>query len=402
MISKKKKKIGFVASPKRTSKCPLKLKEDECNSDDTCIWNHPKSKCYKKSKRQIISAQNKLSGRYVRSRCPSITKYKDCYFDESCRWNRAKEKCYKKWIPSQKLTYKIPQFYRSFQHNSDLKRFADILEYYNMSFYVDAIESEKNQILVDEQVFNMTNLLIIPEKYRLERLRKMPMLFKEHGIPFEIAHPEQLQTDTPRRVYYKTFYRNNTFLLPKPLFQISFKDPGQFELYTQITSKTGNECFIQTLFSLGLRDVKEGKKDVAKIKKTNVKGVQFHEAAKYFETSFGLQPGQIFYNEYEYTTMREMDDIFKQNLENNFATIFSLSFLNYNSDLLGHFLIVYKLFDTLFYFDPQLNKHYKTLSQLVYEMEVDRNLNILAYGFYETKNITKPIELKNNYCPIKI
>lgn len=397
-----KKKIGLYSSPKRRSKCPLKLKEDECNSNDPCIWNRLKSKCYKKSKKQIISAQNKLSGRYFRSRCPSIKNFKTCYFDDSCRWNRTKEKCYKKWIPSNRLTYKIHEFYRSFQNNSDLKRFADILEYYKMSFYIDDIESEKNQILVNEQMFNIVNLSIIPEKYRLERLRHMPMLFKEHGIPFEIANPEQLQTDTPRRVYYKTFYRNNTFLLPKPLFQISFKDPRQFELYTQITSKTGNECFIQTLFSLGLRDVKEGKKDVAKIKKTNVKGVQFDEAANYFETSFGLQPGQILYNENKYTTMPEMDDFFKQNLENNFATIFSLSFFNYNSDLLGHYLIVYKVFDTLHYFDPQMNKHYENLSNLMYELGVVRNLNIVAYGFYETHNIKNPIELKNNYCPIKI
>jgi len=397
MISKKN---GYN-TPKRKSKCPLKLKNDECNLDDQCVWNRSKSKCYKKSKRQIIGAQNKLLGRYVRSRCPSIKKYKDCYFDESCRWNRSKEKCYKKSIPTQMISYRIPEFYRSFQTKDDLKRFADILEYYNMSFYVDDIESEKNQILVNEQMFSMTNLLIIPEKYRLERLRKIPMLFKEHGIPFEIAHPEQLQTATPRRVYYKTFYRENPFLLPKPLFQISFKDPRQFELYTQITSKKHNECFIQSLFSLGLREINQGKKDAAKIKKKNSIGVRFDEAANYFETSFGLQPGQILYNENEFTTMDEMDDFFEDNLENNFATIFSFIFFNYKSDLLGHFLIVYKLFDNLHYFDPQLNKHYENLSQLVYEMEVDRNLNIVAYGFYETNNITKPIELKNNYCPIQ-
>jgi len=213
-----------------------------------------------------------------------------------------------------------------------------------------------------------------------------------------------MQTDTPRRAYYKKYNQKNPFLLPnKQLFQISFNDPGQFTNYTQITSNTLFECFIQTLFSLGLRDPKQGKKDVVKLKKIKAKGVQFAEAATYFEAIFELQPGQIQYNETPFDYAGLMDDFFDNLLENNCATIFSFIYRtnDSNATIFGHFMIVYKVNDELVFFDPQLNVHYENLSHLQYNFEVDRNVEIMFYGYFETNYITQPIELKNNSCPIK-
>jgi hypothetical protein len=397
MISKKKTQRGGTL--KRRSICPTKKSVEDCNSDEICRWNRIKSRCYKKSKRQLKSNVNTLSGRYVRSICPTKKNFKECDLDDLCRWNRGKEKCYKKFVPGNMLTYIIPGFYRTFKNSTDLERFIDLLDYYYLIYYV--IDEEQNQILVEDQILNITNLTIIPEKYRLDRLRKMPIFFKEHDIPFEIRQPNQMQTDTPRRAYYKKYNQKNPVLLPnKQLFQITFNDPDQFINYTQITSNTSFECFIQTLFSLGLRDVKEGKKDVVKLQKKKFRGVKFVEAAKYFETSFGLRPGQIQYNELPFEYAGLMDDFFENLLENNCATIFSLIYRMNDSTIFGHFMIVYKLNDELFFFDPQLNVHYENLSHVQYTFEVERDQEILFYGYFETNNITQPIELKNNSCPI--
>jgi hypothetical protein len=124
------------------------------------------------------------------------------------------------------------------------------------------------------------------------------------------------------------------------------------------------------------------------------------EAAKYFETSFGLRPGQIQYNELPFEYAGLMDDFFENLLENNCATIFSLIYRMNDSTIFGHFMIVYKLNDELFFFDPQLNVHYENLSHVQYTFEVERDQEILFYGYFETNNITQPIELKNNSCPI--
>ncbi len=394
MISKKR-----GGTLKRRSICPTKKKMEECSSDENCSWNRIKSKCYKKSKRQRKSNENTLSGRYVRSICPTKKNFKECDLDDLCQWNRAKEKCYKKFVPGNMLTYIIHGFYRTFENSTDLERFTDLLDYYYLIYYV--IDEENNQISVDDQIFNIFNLTIIPKQYRLDRLRKMPIFFKEHGIPFEIRQPNQMQPDTPRRAYYKKYNQKNPFLLPnKELFQIAFNEPDQFTNYTQITSNTSFECFIQSLFSLGLRDPKQGKKDVVKIQKNKFKGVKFEEAAKYFETSFGLHPGQIKYEETEFECDSCMDVFFDNLLENNCATIISLLIYRMNdSTTFGHFMIVYKLNDELVFFDPQLNAHYENSSRLQDDFNAEGQ-EISFYGYFKTNNITQPVELKNNSCPI--
>jgi len=396
MVSKRK----GGGTLKRRSICPTKKKVEECHSHEICSWNRVKSKCYKKSKRQLTSSnENTLLGRYVRSICPTKKNFKACDLDDLCQWNRVKEKCYKKFVPGNMLTYNIHGFRRTFKNSTELKEFIDRINYYYLLYSLD--DEENNQISVDDQIFNINNLTIIPEKYRLDRLRKMPFFFKEHGIPFEIRQPNQMQPDTPRRAYYKKYNQKNPFLLPnKQLFQIAFTDPAQFTNYTQITSNTSFECFIQSLFSLGLRDPKQGKKDVVKLQKNKFKGVKFEEAARYFETSFGLHPGQIQYKESEFEYPDLMDDFFKTLLENNCATIFSLLIYRIDeSTTFGHFMIVYKMNDELVFFDPQLNVHYENISHLQHDF-ANEGQEISFYGYYETNNIAQPVELKNNSCPI--
>ena len=50
------------------------------------------------------------------------------------------------------------------------------------------------------------------------------------------------------------------------VFQVSFQSVDQFNRYVKITEHTRIECFIQCLFLLGLRDIKEAKKDIQKLK----------------------------------------------------------------------------------------------------------------------------------------
>jgi len=105
--------------------------------------------------------------------------------------------------------------------------------------------------------------------------------------------------DTPRKVYAREYLNHPVQLLGKKwLFQVSFSNPEQFINYKQITGTepTGYECFIQSLFTLGLRDRKKGKQDLEEIKKNNISGIRFEKASRYFEKSFGLDTGRIIHS----------------------------------------------------------------------------------------------------------
>ena len=206
---------------------------------------------------------------------------------------------------------------------------------------------------------------------------------------------------TPRKKYYnKYFDKPVTLLGKKDFFQVSFSNPNQFNKYAQITDKPKIECFIQTLFSLGLRDRKEGKKDIEKLEQYKI-GILSTEATKYIENSFGLKKGQVNFrifnnvftnnNEFKYDISYNL----QENLENNYATIIYLEYTK-GSRKWGHYIVAYKYKDKILYFDPQDKTHTKHTHKLSLEGVI-----VSRYGYFKMKNVRKSVEIKNNTCSME-
>jgi len=213
--------------------------------------------------------------------------------------------------------------------------------------------------------------------------------------------------DTPRKVYAKKYFNSPVKLLgKKKLFQVSFSNPEQFTNYTRITEFTGIECFIQTLFSLGLRERKMGKQDLEEIKAHNIGGIRFVNAVKYIEDSFGLNRGQIkhvwvkntFNNNEEF---KKHISGLRLNLTNNHATIITVGIKHTNSGLfgriMGHYIVVYRYDNTLYFFDPQSNKITTDASQ-IFE---NRPLFVNHYGTFNSEKVLETTELKDSSCPME-
>jgi len=214
--------------------------------------------------------------------------------------------------------------------------------------------------------------------------------------------------DTPRKVYVKKYLTHPVKLLGnKYLFQVSFTNPDQFTNYKKITGseKTGYECFIQTLFSLGLRDRKAAKDDLHQIKIHNIGGIPFTKAAKYFENSFGLNPGQIKHDWLKKVFKHDefknyVSSTLKRQLENNHATIITISIVNRtveNSKGVGHYIIVYKYNNILYYFDPQDNTTTTDPNNIL----ENKQYYIRSYGSFQTYKVLKSTDLVNNNCQLE-
>jgi hypothetical protein len=212
--------------------------------------------------------------------------------------------------------------------------------------------------------------------------------------------------DTPRKVYAREYLNHPIQLLGKKmLLHISFPNPEQFINYKKITGEeqTGDECFIQSLFTLGLRDRKAGKQDLEEIKKHNIGGISFKKAATYLEKSFGLEPGKIVHsweNKDFKTNIEFKDDIYlklRTNLANNHSTIISLGLKNTKTNVIGgHFMIVYKYNKILHFFDPQSNGDTTDASKIF----LAKNILVINYGLYYTKQIEKTMDLIDNTCQL--
>ena len=209
---------------------------------------------------------------------------------------------------------------------------------------------------------------------------------------------------TPRKAYVNKYFVGKekpvTLLGKRDFFQVSFTNPNQFKKYVQITDKPRIDCFIQTLFSLGLRDRKEGKKDIVKLEKYKI-GIKNSDAAKYIQTSFGLKPGQVdfrifdnvFKNNDEFK--KDISDNLQRNIDNNYATIVFLEYEKGKRNW-GHYIVAYKYNDKIVYFDPQDKTHTKHTHKLSLEGVI-----VSRYGYFKIKNVRKSVELQNNICPME-
>ena len=260
----------------------------------------------------------------------------------------------------------------------------------------DYVEDDSELWYIEAELIDTdrAGLHMIVHKTNIPRLSSPIVLHTSDilGNPIDITPAE-----TPRQHYATTYLNKDIFLNTRTLFQVSIhKD--QLDNYTQITPETRIECFIQTLFALGLRNLREAKKDVDLLK-TMTKGTPWHEADKYFQTIFGLKDGQIghfgyrqtFHDNEDFST--HVSRLLQHELDNNYATILPIA-IRSPTHTWFHFVIAYKYEDVLYFFDPQ--------TKITSTNAADLSLyTIFKFGFFTTKGVDKLTPLQTNTCSIK-
>lgn len=161
------------------------------------------------------------------------------------------------------------------------------------------------------------------------------------------------------------------------LFQVPFKKE-QIDRYKGISNCITCDCFFQVMTVLGLRHYSVSRKDSLKVKKNNSYGVETRDAAKYLSTIFNanIEPKIIIttklidkYSIYKNIYIpRTPEPIHTQlisllDLENGYAT-FICALTCIDSHVSGHFFIIYKENNTIYYY----NQSSRTVTKDVYDI----------------------------------
>lgn len=223
----------------------------------------------------------------------------------------------------------------------------------------------------------------------------------KQDIPLKPRIPSFMYHSTsPRTAYATTHFSAPIKVLGHhSLFQVSFT-PEQFEQYKSINYYEygkrfrGGSCVIHALFSLGLRNVTEAKKDVQimdyRSKKQKGEGVYRRMNANYFENIMKLPKGSIkvWINKCVGTTVEdELKRAMNLLLENNHATTFALEYYkNDEKKTSAHALVAYKRDGIVEYFDPQTFKRTKNNKSIVSVMKSYGNLDLHNFTTFHFAN----------------
>lgn len=233
---------------------------------------------------------------------------------------------------------------------------------------------------------------------------------------------------TPRTKYAKTYHSEPVVLVgDRHLIQFRINNIEQFTKYKKITKYTKVECFIQTLFALGLRNRDEGTSDVSNMRKIlrekktegkELNGVWWTEAEKFIENAFDLPKNSIKHKhqktlstgvdvktkEQQNKLLNWLSGFLSRNLEINCATIITIDFKK-KLETWGHYIIAYNYNNEITYFCPQSKKKYIHLKNMT---RSHIKWLITGYGYYsrfdffDSDNIfDDDIPIQNSTCPIK-
>jgi hypothetical protein len=218
-------------------------------------------------------------------------------------------------------------------------------------------------------------------------------------------------------------YVNEYFSAPikvlgrRSLFQVSFT-PEQFQQYQRIDYNDGKyyykggSCVIHALFSLGLRNVTEAKKDVKVMDYRSRKKIRddvlWVNNANYLENIMKLPKGSIkvWINKCDGTTVEdELKRAMNLLLENNHATIFGLDFYdNDEKKSNGHAVVAYKRDGIVEYFDPQTfkkTKNNKSIESVMKEYG-DLNLHYITTFHFANYKTQDDILIDDASCRMKL
>lgn len=210
---------------------------------------------------------------------------------------------------------------------------------------------------------------------------------------------------TPRTEYYHSFFSKPPTLLEKnPMFQIYYNTFLQFVNYVSIypkeyKNKNYPDCFINTLFALGLRDIDKLHMDINNIHTLHPSyGITTNNICRYLETSFGIPIYSVTVNNIfdsnHNTVCKKIHNEYSNGIKNHYATIVFLYKYNKNTmKLAGHVIIVFKHNDEIWFFDPQSNILTETINVMY-----SSNIILLGYSSFMAHNITSPKQLlKTSY-----
>ena len=240
--------------------------------------------------------------------------------------------------------------------------------------------------------------------------------------PTSLVKEKSATVNSIRTQYAKTYFTNPVMLLGTSskkdgiLFQVTYSSVDQFKNYANLSKKPKLDCFFQSLFALGLRNVDLAKKNAESVNKNAKEGVELTEAARFIKSSFELNDTTTvdFYKvdaidkngKHNNKIAKEtIDSYFNKDLEDNHATIFVAYFAKNGKPVYAHYLIAYKHKNKVFYFDPQYKGRFddkkintKTLLNIT---RARANLFIYKIGVCIIKGIDEEKPLLKDDCPIR-
>jgi len=186
----------------------------------------------------------------------------------------------------------------------------------------------------------------------------------------------------------------NICLSSNNLFQVPFNFE-QIDNYKGISPYYTSDCFFQVLSLLGLRHYYISKGDSKKIYNISSKGVEVNDAARYLSSIFGtmietrhINPLRL--SELSKKTPINRNDekiifqslISEMKLENGYATfVCGVLYNTITKTKYGHFFIIHKQNDKIYYYDQSSRRHTTDLNKL---FKFKRFLGFFAY--YNIKN----------------
>jgi hypothetical protein len=187
-----------------------------------------------------------------------------------------------------------------------------------------------------------------------------------------------LEEDSPRTKYYNTYFNKPVKLLGRhSMVQFSFTSE-QFENYVVFNRLSNGSllasgsCVLHGLFSLGLRSSTQIKHDSLRMYDKSVQGISPESYIRYLEKITKLPKKSIIFITSEKRSIKMKDDevtsasrvdfeteikeYMDSHLKNNHATIILVGNINRaNNKHDIHAIVVYKKYNKIKYFDPQMS-----------------------------------------------
>jgi hypothetical protein len=231
---------------------------------------------------------------------------------------------------------------------------------------------------------------------------------------------------TPRSIYARRYFADNKtriHLLDKinvgdnsVMFQVNYNDVSQFTNYENLHDKPQIDCFFQSIFSLGLRDVKIAKIDSKNINAYGKSGVTSDDIRTFIKNAFNLS----LYEVVEFTYVRLDKYVIEQKKGRKFIKRLIGKFLDgkikegYASLIFverfyedgrrgGHYIITYKNNNIVYYFDPQKKSRANGEHDMFNSTDIYKVLNsgIISIGYFTINNLKSPMPLLDTTCPIR-
>jgi hypothetical protein len=229
-----------------------------------------------------------------------------------------------------------------------------------------------------------------------------------------LSSSSSLDETSPKMRYEELLKRNEIKTVnssPNDLFKIHIENPKEiFENYRNLSYSGNNiDCAYQSLFALGLigrSAAKKGSKSSILVKRhysDKIMGVSLESIKKHIISMFDLKPDDII--EYSFApktlVLINLDVYLKAYLDNNTCTIILIEF---GSNNIGHFCVVFKQDDRIFVFDPQFTGKeefpvFPLLQINTFYSQMHNNpMELTEYSVFLFQNSVPSKPIRTDYC----